>query len=84
MNTLDIEPLKEFLSVAIAYIIDTRVKRNRPPFFATDSNIRNVVAGSLDRALGEMAKEGLLTERATLNSKAYEFTPPKQTTLKRQ
>lgn len=78
MNTPDIEPLKEFVSIAVAYIIETREKMNRPPYLATMSNIKNVTAQSLDAALAEMTEEGLLTERRTLNEKAYEFTPPKK------
>lgn len=77
MNTPDIEPLKEYLAVVIAYIIDTRISMNRPPMMATITNIKNVLAKGVDAALAEMTKEGLLTERRMLNEKAYEFTPPK-------
>lgn len=82
MNTPDIELLKEYLVTAIAYIIDTRTSMNRPPYMALMSNIKNVLAQGVDAALAEMTKEGLLTERRTLNEKAFEFTPPKQSTLK--
>lgn len=81
-NPTDIEPLKEYLSIVIAYIIDTRVKMNRPPLLATMTNIKNVLAKGVDAALREMTDEGLLTQRQTLNEKAYEFTPPKKSILK--
>ena len=81
MARTDIEPLKEYLSTAVAYIIETREGMNRPPFMALKGNIRNVVAKDLDAALAEMCAEGLLTERKTINDVAYEFTPPKKTNL---
>lgn len=70
--------MKEFLSCAVAYIIDTRMKMNRPPFMATAGNIKNVVSQSLERSLSQLVNEGMLTEHVTLNEKAYEFTPPKR------
>ncbi|MEZ3533134.1 MAG: hypothetical protein K1V90_08690 [Muribaculaceae bacterium] len=82
MEKTDTEPLKEYLSVAIAYIIATRERMNRPPFMATLSNIRNVLAKDFDAALAEMESEGLITRRRTLNEDAFEFTPPKRTILK--
>lgn len=84
MKPDNIEPLKEYLAMVIAYIIDTRISMNRPPLMATMTNIKNVLAKGVDAALAEMTKEGLLTERRTLNEKAFEFTPPKQSTLKQQ
>lgn len=84
MKPDNIEPLKEYLAMVIAYIIDTRISMNRPPLMATMTNIKNVLAKGVDAALAEMTKEGLLTEHRTLNEKAYEFTPPKQSTLKQQ
>ena len=83
MKPDNIEPLKEYLSMAIAYIIDTRERMNRPPYMALMSNIKNVLAKGVDAALAEMTEEGLLTEHRTINEKAFEFTPPKKT-LKRQ
>lgn len=85
-GTIDNASLKEYLAGVVAYIIDTREKMNRPPLLALRSNIRNVLAQNIDKALAEMVSEGLLTERRTLNEPAYEFTPPKQTNinLKRQ
>lgn len=84
MNIERNEIIKEWLAVAIAYIIDTREKMNRPPYMATISNIKNVLAKDVNAALAEMTEEGLLTERRTLNESAYEFTPPKQSILKQQ
>ncbi len=78
------EPLKEYLAMVIAYIIDTRTSMNRPPLLATMTNIKNVLAKGVDAALAEMTKEGLLTERRILNEKAYEFTPPKKSVLKQK
>lgn len=42
MNETHFDPSKltEFVAEAIAYIIDTREKKNRPPFMATESCIR--------------------------------------------
>lgn len=80
-GTLDTGPLKEFLAEAVAYIIDTRMNMNRPPYMATESNIKNVLAQNLGKALAELVKDGTFTERQLLNEKAYEFTPPKQTNL---
>lgn len=74
----DITPLKEFVALAVAYIIDTRERMNRPPFMATDSNIKNVVAKSLEVALAELTKEQVLTEHPFVNGTSYEFTPPRQ------
>lgn len=79
MKPDNIEPLKEYLATAIAYIIDTREKMKRPPYMALTSNIRNVVSKDIDRALGCLVESGLLTEHVMLNEKAYEFTPPKRT-----
>lgn len=78
MTDTDLGPLKEYLAVAVAYIIDTRVEKNRPPFMATMANIRNVVARDLEAVLEEMLDEKVLTERRLLNDRAFEFTPPKQ------
>lgn len=84
MKPDDIGPLKEYLAMVIAYIIDTRTSMNRPPYMALMSNIKNVLAKDVDEALAEMTEEGLLTECRTLNEKAFEFTPPKQSILKQQ
>lgn len=80
MNETHFDPSKltEFVAEAIAYIIDTREKKNRPPFMATESNIKNVMAQCLDRALAGMVGEGVLTVHPGLNEKMYEFTPPKR------
>lgn len=78
MEQPDITPLKEFVTLAVAYIIKTRERMNRPPFMATDANIKNVVAKSLEVSLSELAKEGILTEHPSVNGTTYEFTPPKQ------
>ncbi len=75
----DIEPLMEYLAVAVSYIIGTRERMNRPPLMATVSNIRNVLTKDVGRALYEMEKDGLLTKRRTLNEDAYEFAPPRKT-----
>lgn len=72
-SQIDNEPMKEFVAMAVGYIIDTRVNMNRPPFLATMTNIRNVVAQSLDSALEQLTKEGVLAERKTLNDRAFEF-----------
>ena len=71
-SQIDNEPMKEFVAMAVGYIIDTRVNMNRPPFLATMTNIRNV-AQSLDSALEQLTKEGVLAERKTLNDRAFEF-----------
>lgn len=78
---LDTAPLGEFLAMAVAYIIDTRERMNRPPYMATEANIRNVVAQAVERTLEGMVAEGLLIRRRTINGDAYEFTPPKQTNI---
>lgn len=81
MEKTDLEPLKEYLAVAVAYIIAVRERMNRPPLMATKSNIKNVLTKDLDLALEEMEKDGLLTRRRTLNEDAFVFTPPKKTNL---
>lgn len=78
------EPLREYLSMVTAYIIDTRVKMYRPPFMATQSNIKNVMAKNIQETLEEMVRDGLLTIHAGINEPMYEFTPPKKTNLKTQ
>ena len=72
----DIEPLMEYLAVAVSYIIGTRERMNLPPLMATVSNI---LVKDVGRALYEMEKDGLLTKRRTLNEDAYEFAPPRKT-----
>lgn len=69
--------MREYLAMAVAYIIDTRIRLNRPPFMATMANIRNVVAKGLEESIAAMVKDGVFTERVIMNGKAYEFTPPK-------
>ncbi len=66
--------MKEWLDMAVRYIIDTRRGMNRPPYMATASNIKNVLSKSLGAALEQMVKDGVLTERRTLNESAYELT----------
>ena len=82
MTQIDTGPLREYVVSAIAYIIETRESMKRPPMMALKTNIRNVLAKSLDGVLDEMVKEGLLTAHPTVNDTGYEFTPPKQSLLK--
>lgn len=79
MTTIDNTSLKEYLGIVVAYIIETRIRMNRPPYMALMSNIRNVVAQGLEASLKELTEEGLFTEHSTLNERAFEFTPPKDT-----
>lgn len=81
MTEIDNAPMKEYVAMAVAYIIDTRVRMDRPPFMATATNIKNVVAKGLEETIAAMTKDGTLTEHVTLNEKAYEFTPPKTSKL---
>lgn len=71
------ELMKEWLKVAVGYIVETRRRMNRPPYMATTSNIKNVLSKSLGNALAQAVKDGWLTERRTLNESAYEFTNDK-------
>lgn len=82
MNPENNEPLREYLSMVIAYIIDTRERMKKPPLMATQNNIKNVMAQNIQATLEEMVRDGLLTKHAGLNEPMYEFTPPKQSTLK--
>lgn len=73
MKPDNIESLKEYLAMVIAYIIDTRREKNRPPYMATASNIKNMLSKSLGAALEQMVKDGVLIECRTLNESAYEI-----------
>ena len=72
-SQIDNEIMKDLVAQAVAYIIDTRVAMNRPPFLATMTNIKNVMTKGLDSALEALTKEGVLAERKTLNERAFEF-----------
>lgn len=77
MEQIDLAPLKEYLAMLIAFIIDGKVEKRTAPFQATTQDILQMSNTHIKSALNEMVKEGLLSFNRTLNGANFEFTPPK-------
>lgn len=75
------EPLKEWLAMAVAHIITGRRERGLAPFHATAREIRRVFHERMESALAQMVRSGRLTAHPTLNDTAYEFTKPFDTEI---
>lgn|GEM_PF-3562601 len=82
MAQIDIEPLKEYLAMAIAFIIETKEQQGTAPLHATTQDIMGMLSDNAKRALNEMVTSGLLTFHRTINGVSFEFTPPKRTVLR--
>ncbi len=82
MAQIDIEPLKEYLAMAIAFIIETKEQQGTAPFHATTQDIMGMLSDNAKSALNEMVTSGLLTFHRTINGVSFEFTPPKRTVLR--
>lgn len=77
MEQIDLNPLKEYLALLIADIIDKRVKDKTAPFQAPTQEILRMVNDNVKTALNEMVKDGVLSFSRTINGANFEFTPPK-------
>lgn len=83
MKEIDLEPLKEYLAMAIAYVIDRKQEQRMSPAHAGMNEITNLLNGNIQTALNDMVRSGLLSFHRTVNGVSFEFTPPRQTVLKR-
>lgn len=70
------EPLKEWLAMAVAHIITDRRERGRAPYTATVREIRGLLHGRMEDALARMVADGRLTAHPTISDTAYEFANP--------
>lgn len=74
---LDTPPLEEYLAEAIAIKIREKEANGIAPPYVELQELLAKVKEDATEALRRMTKSKLLTCHTTLNSVAFEFTPPK-------
>lgn len=75
---IDNSPLKEYASMAVAFLIDSKIKNGVEPAMATLSEVKSLTAEDLLQVMREMCHEKVLTCRKGVNEIMFEFTPPKR------